>query len=765
MNWRNVWLISQREIRDQLRDRRMVLLQTMLPLVLYPAMGVLILQMSQFVHETATRVELVRAEALPVEPPLLATEGTKTQTPLLHPQPADAEPLPREPVPSPQPVPVPQSAADAPLKTRYFAEDLFDEPADAKLLEVRVLPPGAGPSVFLDLLPEDCDARLIIPPGFAQQLEAFYAALNSPVPPGQLPVVPAPQIFYRSGKDTSLATKRRLEDVLAHYAQAIARHQLEVAGVPRLAILPPFEADEEDLSLVTGRARASLWAKLFPFLFLVWALAGAFQPAVDLCAGEKERGTLETLLCSPASRVEIVWGKLVTVMCASGLSATMNLLSMAITGALLLSRVRDVEPPPATAVLWFIVALPAVTPLFSALSLALASFARSTAEGNYYLMPLFLLMLPLMLLPMLPDVELTVGTSLIPVSGLMLVLRRLIEVGPEGILPYAATVACVTLACAALAIRWAVEQFQREAILFREAERVEPWSIAQNFFRRRGATPSFVAAATLAAVLLLIRFWLSTMSPNLALPWYVWPVIVPQALMLALTLAGTWVSARDFRATLLLTVPRPTHVVVAGLLAVCLHPLVIALHNLIAWIYPLRPEIEGQLAELMTRLEALPWWAALGLLAVLPACVEELTFRGYLLSGFRNGTTALRGIVLSSVCFGVVHMLWQQSLLAAVVGLVLGIIAVRTGSIVPGIAYHVVHNALGMIVPTLLTAALLEQSPWLSWLVEIPGPGEIRYRTPVLLAATVLTFLLLGLLRGPVAVVETAKVSDESAAK
>ena len=71
-----------------------------------------------------------------------------------------------------------------------------------------------------------------------------------------------------------------------------------------------------------------------PFLLLIWALTGAFYPAVDFCAGEKERGTLETLLTSPAERIEIVWGKLLTVMLFSMVTSVLNLLSMGITGSL-----------------------------------------------------------------------------------------------------------------------------------------------------------------------------------------------------------------------------------------------------------------------------------------------------------------------------------------------------------------------------------------------------------------------------------------------
>ena len=95
------------------------------------------------------------------------------------------------------------------------------------------------------------------------------------------------------------------------------------------------EKDERD---------AALWSKILPFLLLIWALTGAFYPAVDLCAGEKERGTLETLLSSPAERIEIVWGKLLTVMLFSVVTAVLNMLSMGITGSIVPEPVAELRP-------------------------------------------------------------------------------------------------------------------------------------------------------------------------------------------------------------------------------------------------------------------------------------------------------------------------------------------------------------------------------------------------------------------------------------
>ena len=79
--------------------------------------------------------------------------------------------------------------------------------------------------------------------------------------------------------------------------------------------------------------------------------------------------------------------------------------------------------PPLASLLWLAVALVPISALFSALCLACAAFARSTKEGQYYLMPLMLVSMPLMMLPMSPGVELNLGNSLVPLTGMVLLLR------------------------------------------------------------------------------------------------------------------------------------------------------------------------------------------------------------------------------------------------------------------------------------------------------------------------------------------------------
>src|SRR5262249_34249143 len=178
-----------------------------------------------------------------------------------------------------------------------------------------------------------------------------------------------------------------------------------------------------------GGARAAdvfdLLVRVFPFILVMWALAGALYPAVDLCAGEKERGTMETLLISPASREEIVWGKFLTIWVFSAVTALLNLASMGLTVWQMAQQFPgDVFRP--WALLPSVALLLPLSAFFSAVCLAIGAYARSTKEGQYYLMPLFLLSMPLVFLTLAPGVELSPFYSLVPVTGVGLLLQKLI---------------------------------------------------------------------------------------------------------------------------------------------------------------------------------------------------------------------------------------------------------------------------------------------------------------------------------------------------
>lgn len=695
MNWSNVKLVLHREVRDQLRDRRTLFMIAVLPLLLYPLLGMSMFQVLQFVSEHATRVEVIGADQLPDSPPL--------------------------------------------LEDGHFAAGLFSQPDKVKLLDVTVVDPesetadspdeGAGGESPIErrarraVQQGACEAVVYFPPDFAQRLEAFRDSLSrrDGQAPAQELAVPSPEIFFNTAKEKSQITHSRVTVILDRWREAIGRLNLATSHLPESAA-KPFKLAEHDVAAERGHRDAAVWSKLLPFLLLIWALTGAFYPAIDLCAGEKERGTLETLLSSPAERSEIVWGKLLTVMSFSVVSAVLNLVSMGITGSFVVGMLtKQVGPPPLLTPLWLLIALLPMSALFSALCLALAAFARSSKEGQYYLMPLMLITMPLVILPMAPGVELTLGNSLIPVTGVVLLLRAMLEGNYLHALPFVPPVAAVTLVCCLWAIRWAVDQFNSESVLFRESERLDIGLWLKHLMRDRNDTPTAAMAVFCGVLILLVQFFMN-FAMNAALPdagafhdLVVLVVISQLVVIVTPALLMTVMLTRSPQQTLLLRRPPWLALPAAALLAVTLHPAAARFGELVQYLYPIRSEIPEQLNKLFSQAPGV--WQLLLLMALTPAICEELAFRGFILSGLRHVGHKWWAIVISSVFFGILHGVLQQSIVASTVGLVIGYLAVQSGSLFPCMLFHLVHNSL-----TVLAAALspeeLGYNPLPEWLAR-----------------------------------------------
>ncbi|HEY2417688.1 MAG TPA: ABC transporter permease subunit/CPBP intramembrane protease, partial [Steroidobacteraceae bacterium] len=507
--------------------------------------------------------------------------------------------------------------------------------------------------------------------------------------------IPSVDIYPNLAKDSSRVAHRRVADVLDRWREEIGQQNLKDSKVPPQTA-KPFEIATLDVAEV-GQHKAALWSKVLPFVLLIWALTGAFYPAIDLCAGEKERGTLETLLSSPAERIEIVWGKLLTILLFSMSTAILNLISLAITGSFVLSQLPNLGPPPPLAFVWLLVALVPVSALFSAVCLALAAFARSSKEGQYYLMPVMLITMPLTILPMAPGVELNLGNSLIPITGVVLLLRAMLEGNYLEALPFIPLVVAVTLACCWLAVRWATRQFNTESVLFRESER---WDVSlwfKHLLRDREDTPSVSEAMFCGVLILMIRFFMSFALPvpNSFRDFAVLAVVTQLVVVATPALLMTIMLTRSPIKTLLLRRPPLIAPLAAALLAVTLHPAVNLLQVVVNRIYPLSEQVAQELDRLMIEPDSIG--IMLLVLGVMPAICEELAFRGFILSGLRHVGHKWTAIVVSSIFFGAAHAIFQQSVIACLVGMILGFLAIQSGSLLPAVLFHVVHNSMGLM--------------------------------------------------------------------
>ncbi|QDT69127.1 ABC-2 family transporter protein [Planctomycetes bacterium MalM25] len=721
MNWKNVHWIWKREMRDQLRDRRTLFMVAVLPVLMYPLLGTSLFQLAQFMQQSTGRVAVYGAEELD--------------------EAGDLPPL---------------------LNDDRFEANLFLSPGDVDRLVVESREAGA------DRLSEagaaidagEIEVAVCFPDDFAENLSDLREQLKEPREPGEpLATAPVlePSVLFNSAREPSQVARLRVKDVLGRWRQQLVRSNLEATNVPVVATRP-FQLEQLDRASQESRD-AVLWSKLLPFIVFLWALTGAFYPAIDLCAGEKERGTLETLLASPARRSEIVGGKLLTVMTFSIFTALLNLASLAITTRVLMGQLSGIAggainlaPPTAAAMGWLVVAVVPMSALFSALSLAFAAYAKSTKEGQYYFMPLFLAATPLMLLPLSPGVELNLGNSFVPVMGLVLLLRAMIEGQTQAVLTYAVPVVFVTGVCCWLATRWAVSQFNQESVLFRESERFDLAASLRAMVRRRGATPSAGAAVACVA-----GVFLTQNAVRSALPWLlqgqsefavlvistvlslVVSVLLPAIVVLVLL-------TRDWRSSLLLREPprlRDTLLAVGA--AICLIPVGQSLGIAIQKMYPFSEAVLAELAVFAKMIHDAPIAWVLLLLALLPAVCEEITFRGVVLSGLRKSLGTAGGILVTAAIFAATHTVLQQSLGAFPLGVALGVIAVRSRSLIPCVLFHAVYNGLTLVTDRNRDAIRTLAADWGlsdSVFVEIGG-GQLGYAAPIAILGGVVALVLL----------------------
>jgi sodium transport system permease protein len=458
--------------------------------------------------------------------------------------------------------------------------------------------------------------------------------------------------------------------------------------------------------------------------------------------GEKERGTMETLLITPAGREEIVLGKFLTIWVFSSATALLNLISMGITTAFFGTYLPHGGIAPA-ALLWCVVLSLPQAAFFSALSLAIGAYARSTKEGQYYLMPLFMLTMPLIFLTLAPGVELNPLYSLVPVTGVALLMQRLMLAANLSEVPWAYFVPVLgpIALYSWLALRWAIEQFNREDVLFREAERLDIGLWIKSLWRDKEPLPKTGQAFFCLALLIGLR-WLSlglggrwTLEAHTFITQLAF-VATPPLLMAIL------LSTRPADA-LYLRWPSPRDTGLALLLALLLLAPMTGLTQAAAWWMPHLLEGNHPLVTILRAIHAGDADVPLGVyflaFALVPAVCEEIAFRGFVLRGLHHNFRPRNAVLLSSFFFALFHMNVFLFVPTFVFGVILGLLTVRSKSLLPAISFHLLHNGVLIALIPLrqysegrLPRLLFEAWPWLIGVCLLAAAAVVwwLYRKP-----------------------------------
>ena len=280
------------------------------------------------------------------------------------------------------------------------------------------------------------------------------------------------EIYEYQGEMKSGFAAERLNAFFQNLRNATVRERLQNRGVP-VAVLEPFTIQRQNVA-PPAKVAGSLLGGILLYLIIIMSLTGAMYPALDLTAGEKERGTMETILCCPVGRIDLVLGKFLMVLTASVGTVVLALLSLGATLHIAKRVLAQSVPPEAlqNVVTFdfggvagvFLMLLP-VAVMFSALLLMIGLFSKSFREAQSYCGPLIMIVVVPTVVAMLPGVDLNASRAIVPLLNVSLVCKEMMA----GIWHwnYILLIFGSTCLYAVGALAATIWMFHREEVLFR----------------------------------------------------------------------------------------------------------------------------------------------------------------------------------------------------------------------------------------------------------------------------------------------------------
>jgi len=325
-----------------------------------------------------------------------------------------------------------------------------------KLDKIEIVP--ETPNWKDQIINKEVRAAIEIPPGF-----------QAAVAEGKSDTVTI--LKYQGEMKSEIATGK-IEKFLKDYRDDVVKARLTAKNVPD-TVLKPFEVKQENVA-PPEKVRGAAFGGVIGYMVILLCLTGGMYPAMDLTAGEKERGTMETILSSPISRMHLVLGKFFLVLTTSLVTAALSVTSMGVSFAVLEHlHAFDKAGSDAgqlqlriglgTVVSVFIMVLPLAV-LFSAALMTIALFAKSYKEAQSYVTPLLFIVIIPAIAAMLP-IDLTSKLALVPILNASLLCKELVTGTYHW--NFIAIIFSSTCVYAAAALFLAIKMFQRESVLFR----------------------------------------------------------------------------------------------------------------------------------------------------------------------------------------------------------------------------------------------------------------------------------------------------------
>lgn len=651
-----IFTIFWKELTESLRDRMTLIVVVALPMLVYPLMitGIGKLQRSQAADDDRRTSRVAVWGQAPVElldwlrrSNTVTLESGLGLPEALRPKLAStATPQPTQPPAQPHgPTTKPQSKTNAPPE--------FEKPF---LLAARDV-----------ITRRETDAVLVLWPGLDDAITRHGLGSIS--------------VYHDSVRPASKKAQQRLEDSLELFRTKLIERREQERGLA-IGFSSALDVRLENVAPPARRA-GHAFGFILPFVLIMLSATGALYASIDLTAGEKDRATMQTLLCAPVHPLEIVAGKFLAVWCISLVAALANTVSLGLTFSRVTADLGGISVSPMT----LLTALPCLLPVtctVAALFLAVAVLARDAKDaGNFLSATLMILLMP-MGITLAPGVELSPATAFVPLVNIALLIRS-IFVGEA-----TADLTFLTLLAAAihamLALLFAARVFNREQILLGGKGAIRSILTPSHAL---GQPPTPGLALAFFAFILVGVFYGSLGLQKLGL---IPAILISQYgfFLLPVVLLAVWMKF-PLRETFSLRRPRWQSLVGCVLLSCSA---AVAVAGITMRLLP-APEslVEGMRKILLLGDTPAPLWLVWLVIGLTPALCEETVFRGLMLGGLRRlGMT--RAIVISALLFGLAHSSIYRLLPTFALGLIFGYAVWRTGSIFCSILIHALNNGL-----------------------------------------------------------------------
>ena len=503
------------------------------------------------------------------------------------------------------------------------------------------------------------------------------------------------QFYNLSSNNWSSGAYNNAMDVIKAYSDRLRNDALKDIFGDSESIINPIQTKVESVS-TSEQNTGTLIGMVLPFILIISILTGAIYPAIDATAGERERGTLETIMTLPVRKSEIMISKFFSVSTIAVFSAILNLSSMFFVFLYMVHTMsiqgtgfKDFDlhlfiP----AILSLFICLPVFAMFASAVSLCVCIFAKSFKEANNISSPILIIFMFAAMASIIPTVELTKTTALIPVTNVALLIKSAFSLDYDYNLM--AIVLLSNIIYCVLMVILMSSLFSSEDVLFGEnVTGLHLFELRGNI--KKGQIPGFGDLFLLFAGMMLLSIYSSSLF---VLKFGLGGSAVAQLIFLILPLLYAFYIRTDIRELYSLYSPKLRELVGSVFIWIGAFLTEEVLLAVLSKLFPTMVDNSNSINETMMEAGFLP---ALLIVGVLPAIAEEAAFRGFMFGTLKQKTKLWIAIVVSAALFGLYHMNILQFFVGLYMGCIMAYMVYKSRSIFTSALFHFLNNSLSVV--------------------------------------------------------------------